>query len=777
MKISLNWLNEYVDITQSAEAIEKILTATGLEVEHYEAVDSIKGGLRGFVVGLVTECQKHPNADKLSLTKVDIGTAELLSIVCGAPNVAAGQKVIVAAVGTSIFPLVGESFVIQKAKIRGEASEGMICAEDEIGIGTSHDGIMVLPENTKIGTLGKDFFNVTSDIVFEIGLTANRGDAASHYGVARELATVLNLPLKKIETRELEKISINNLKISVENSSDCLRYSGIVLNSINVKPSPDWIQNRLKSIGLNPINNVVDITNYVLHSIGQPLHAFDLNTIANSEIFIRKAKAGEVFKALDSKEYKLAGLELVIADSNQVLCLAGVYGGKESGVSESTKSLFLESALFSPDIVRKGAKQHAINSDASFRFERGVNPENTILAIHLATELLIKYADAQVGSIIYDNYPNILKPFEVILREETIEKVCGIKISKEKVEQILKGLGIVIESFEDHKWSLKVPYFKGDVTREIDVIEELIRIHGFENIPLNKNLKTALNYNNTLNDRKYELNASKLLNGIGFSEIMTNSLDADKYYEDKERLVYISNPLSIEMNVMRQTMLYSGLNEIAYNKNRRIENTIFFEFGKVYQTTENGGFKEQEQLVLFSSGYQTKESWELKKMPADYYFLKSVVNRLCKVFNVDEKLTEIKEVERQELEIFDIKDAVYFAVIDWQKLIKQTKKNIFELQPLPKFPMVKRDLSLVLDKNKSFNMIEKIAKQYGSSKLIDINVFDVYEGKPLEQNQKSVSVSFNLYDQEKTMTDKEIDSIMSKLMEQFENQLNAVIRK
>lgn len=776
MKISLNWLKDYIDITQSAEEIEKLLTTTGLEVEGYETIESIKGGLNNLVVGEIIACEKHPNADKLHLTKVNIGSGELLNIVCGAPNVAKGQKVVVAPVGTIIYPLVGEPFTIQKAKIRGEASEGMLCAEDEIGLGKSHEGIIVLPQNVEVGTEIRKYYNVSTDVLFEIGLTANRGDAASHYGVAREIATVLNIPLKTISPKIFNSNNSHQVKINIQSSIDCPRYSGVVLNNISVSESPDWLKNRLKTIGLNPVNNVVDITNYVLHSIGQPLHAFDYDKIANQQINVRKALKDEKFIALDGKNFQLTGNELMISDNIKTLCMAGVYGGIESGVSANTTCIFLESAFFSPDIVRKGAKTHGLSTDSSFRFERGVNPENTILALHMAIQLLHENAQAQVVSEIYDIYPEKLLPFNVTLRKKSIQRVCGIEIPSEKVEQILKGLQIEVIAANAEEWQLNIPYFKSDVTREIDVIEELIRIYGFEHIPLNQHLKTALNYNNTPSKRKLEAGVSKLLQGMGISEIMTNSLDADKFYEDKSALVYLANPLSAEMNTMRQTMLYSGLQAIAYNKNRRIENTHFYEFGKIYHTTEKG-FKEQEQLVIYVSGFQTAESWEHKQNKVGYHFLKSIINRLCSTFNVDDSIADIQIVPIEILKKFDIKDTVYVAVIDWSKFVKQANKFSFSLKSLPQFPIVRRDLSLVLEKNIDFAKIEKIAKQNGSSKLISINVFDVYEGKPLQDNQKSVSVSFNLFDNEKTMNDKEIDTIMNKLITQFENQLQAVIRK
>lgn len=776
MKISLNWLKAFIDIQKTPEEIEQILTGTGLEVEHYETIESIKGGLKGLVVGKVEQCEKHPNADKLSLTKVDIGTGELLSIVCGAPNVAAGLKVIVAPVGTVIHPSKGEPFTIQKAKIRGEASEGMLCAEDEIGMGVSHDGLLILPETLTIGTPLSSYFNVTSDVVFEIGLTANRGDATSHLGVARELATVLNIELKKPVQTAKPVQQLPTLKIEVEDTTACARYSGLVMNNITVKDSPDWLKLQLKAIGLNSINNVVDATNYVMHELGQPLHAFDYNAIAGEQIKVKRANAGEVFIALDDKSYTLKGHELMIANTNENMCMAGVYGGKSSGVSNATTKVFLESAYFSADVVRKSAKTHGINTDSGFRFERGTDPEMTIIALERVATILSDIAGAKIESEYVDVYPEKLKPSKVYLRKNTIKKIGGFEIPENKIEQILKGLGIHIQSKDDNGWNLEVPLFKSDVTREIDVVEELIRIYGFEHIPLNKHMMLSLNYKAEANERVMLNKASDFLRGMGLSEIMTNSLVSDKVYEDKEKLVYMANPLSAEMNVMRKTMLYSGLEAIAYNKNRKQSNTHFFEFGKTY-ITANQQYFEKEELAIFVSGNTTNESWEQKQKPVDFYFIKSIVNRLCMTLGADMKCAEIKMVDSKDLAAFDIKDDVYFATINWQQLMSKSADKKFAVKALPQFPIVRRDLSLVIDKSTEFKAIQSIVQKTNIKNIMDVNVFDVYEGKPLDEDKKSISIGFDLYDEEKTMNEKEIDAIMQKLIKQFEQNLNAVIRK
>ncbi len=773
MKISLNWLKTLIPLTQTPEEIEAILTATGLEVEHYEYVDSIKGGLRGLVVGEVKTCEKHPNADKLNLTTVDIGQGSLLNIVCGAPNVSAGIKVIVAPVGTLITPSAGEPFTIQKAKIRGEQSEGMLCAEDEIGLGASHAGLLILPEHLELGSKLSDYFKVESDVVFEIGLTANRGDAASHIGVARELSTVLDIPLQ-FQTKELPKgTQSKSIQIEIEENETCPRYSGIVLENVEVKESPDWLKTRLNSIGLRPINNVVDVTNFVLHELGQPLHAFDYDKIKGQKIVVKRNNK-EKFTTLDGIERTLHGHELMIYNSEEAMCMAGVYGGAYSGVNNETKSIFIESAYFSPDVVRKAAKQHALNTDSSFRFERGTDPEMCIPAVLLACNLLAELAGATVASEIYDVYPTVLEPFKFDLRTEKIRQITGIEIPETKIESILKGLGIKVLSKQNNAYQLEVPRFKSDVTREIDVIEELIRIYGFEHIPLQRNLQLSLNYKSDNKQRKGEIKIAELLKSNGFMEIMNNSLGSDKLYDDKSSLVYLSNPLSAEMNVMRSTMLYGALESIAYNKNRKQHNTHFFEFGKIYNNKEKG-FKEQDQLIIIASGNKTNESWEQKSNAVDYFFIKSICEKTLALFNVKSFDYKIEEVEAGLLQKFGIKDKVFFAVFDWTKLLKQ--KQNFVLKAIPQFPMVRRDLSLVLSKETRFEQVKNIINKKGGSKIVSCNVFDIYEGKPLESNQKAMSISIELYDNEKTMSDSDIDPIMGSLIQAFESELNAIIRK
>ncbi len=773
MKISLNWLKTLIPLEQSPEEIEALLTATGLEVEHFEQVDSVKGGLRGLIVGEVKTCVRHPNADKLSLCKVDTGSS-MLSIVCGAPNVAEGLKVIVAPVGTTVYPLKGEEFVIQKSKIRGEYSEGMLCAEDEIGLGTSHAGLMILDPDAPLGKPLSELLKIESDVLFEIGLTANRGDAASHAGVARELATVLNLPFHIPETSIQAAKPDKQIKIEIEDSEACPRYCGLILKGVQVKDSPDWLKNRLLTIGLRPINNVVDITNFVMHELGQPLHAFDLDKIKGNTIKVRKALNSEKFTTLDGVSRDLKGNELMICHESEAMCMAGIYGGIDSGVGAETVNIFIESAYFSPDQVRKAAKQHGLNTDSSFRFERGTDPDMCIPALKKAAALVCEYAGAEIASEIYDYYPTPLLPFSVNLRSAMIEKLTGISIPDANIRQILTGLGIKIVSESEGNYKLEVPRFKSDVSRETDVIEELIRIYGFDHIPLHKHMNISLNFKTGNSLRKTEQKISSILFANGFAEIMNNSLSSDKYYDDKTLLVYLSNPLSAEMNVMRASLLHPALEAIAYNKNRKQNNTRFFEFGKIYALKENG-FKEQEQLLIIVSGNKTDESWEEKSVAVDHYYLKSIVLKILDTFGAGQTAFETIEADSTTLQKFGIKDKVYYTLLDWTKLSKRKKE--FSLQPIPLFPVVRRDLSLVVDKSVKYEQVKEIIKKKGGKKIVDSNVFDVYEGKPLESNQKSLSISIELYDEEKTMSDADIDPVISTLISSFENELNAIIRK
>lgn len=787
MKISYKHLLEFIQPKESLEEICNLLTNSGLEVEGIEEFESVKGSLKGLVTGLVVSREKHPNADKLSLTKVDIGTGELLSIVCGAPNVDAGQKVIVAPVGCTIFPLKGESFTIGKAKIRGEASEGMICAEDEIGIGESHDGILVLPRDTPIGIPAVELFEITQDSIVEIGLTANRGDAASHLGIAREIGALLNIGFDFPITPNLSYPSEKPFNIQLKEPEFCPRYSGLLIENIKVQDSPDWLKSFLKSIGINPKNNIVDITNFVMHSIGQPLHAFDANKISGKTIEVKKAVAGNTFVSLDQVERKLSGEELMIWDAEKPLAIAGVIGGQNSSVSEQTTSIFIESAYFEPGIVRKSAKTHALNTDSSFRFERGTNPDITKFAIGLAAHLILENGGGTLASAIMDqvNHDFLPQRAEILLRKSQIKRICGIEIPDEKVAEIVTNLGMQILRLNNEGWELSVPAFKSDVTREIDVIEEIIRIYGFENIPLNEKMNASLPKPLGHTDRfvaKKEV-ISNYLRAHGFHEMQANSMVKEKYFNpETDGVISLKNPLSGDMGVMRQSLIPGALESIAYNQKRRAESILLFEFGKSYTQKEAGKYAETNLLCISASGSSSVESWEQKPKAVDYFFMKRTLTGLAKLLAVNEiseknGLLTLGKPDSQWMKISDCKEPLVVAEINLDKLIKASLKFKFTPQELPKFPTVRRDLSLVIDKAITFDQISEISRKTERKYLTDMFVFDVYEGKPLDENKKSYSIAFMLYDTEKTMSDKQIDSIMEKLMLNFEKEIGASIRK
>lgn len=787
MKLSYNQLLQYVSPEVPIAKILELLTNCGLEVEGTEKFESVKGGLNGLVTGLVVSKSQHPNADKLSLTKVDVGAGELLSIVCGAPNVEAGQKVIVAPVGITIFPLKGEPFTISKAKIRGEGSHGMICAEDEIGLGQSHDGILVLPNETKIGIPVKELFNITEDTIIEIGLTANRGDAASHLGTARDISALLDIPLHKPKVAKPVYSNALPVSVSVESRAQCPRYSGVYIQNVTVKDSPDWLKNFLKSIGLNPKNNIVDISNFVLHSVGQPLHAFDADKIKGNKIAIKPAQKDLKFDSLDGETRKLTGTELMIWDAEQPIAMAGVMGGQFSAVSEQTKNIFIESAYFDPGIVRKAAKLHALNTDSSFRFERGTDPQGTILGVELATQLVLEFAGGEVASALIDIVSNdhLPKDVDLPIRKSEIKKVCGIEISDEKVVAILSRLEIQILKTNAEGWQVSVPAFKSDVTREVDVIEEIIRIYGFDHIPLNEQMTISLppqlsNTDKIINKKE---KIAFYLRSHGFHEMQTNSLTKDKYFDPKkEDVISLKNPLSSDLGVMRQSLIPGALESVAYNQKRRAESILLFEFGKSYKKKEEAKYIETNLLCITASGNTKAESWEYKTRKADYFFLKSILAGLAQqlgVTEINEKcgLNFMGEPDKYWLQIADCKAPVVCAEINLDKLLGDSLRSKFTLQELPKYPSVRRDLSLVIDKEISFSQIIQIANKTERKYLTEIFVFDVFEGKPLPEDKKSYSIAFMLQDKEKTMSDKQIDDIMIRLISNFTKEIGADIRK
>lgn len=779
----MSFIQPHVDV----DTISSLLTNSGLEVEGVESYSAVKGGLQGLVTGEVVSCEQHPNAEKLSCTKVHIGGEDLLSIVCGAPNVAQGQKVVVAPVGCTIYPTQGEPFTIGKAKIRGEVSEGMLCAEDEIGIGQSHAGIMVLPASTPVGLPVAQVLGIPTDTVIEIGLTANRGDAASHLGVARELSALLDLPFDYPIIPSVNYLSHSPVHITVDNPVFCPRYAALMLTDVKIQDSPDWLQHFLLAIGIQPKNNVVDVTNYVLHSIGQPLHAFDAAKLSGNSIQVKLSEKGQVFKTLDGQERTLHGEELMIWDATRPVAIAGVMGGEESAVTSHTNRVLLESAYFEPGIVRKGAKKHALSTDASFRFERGTNPEMVRFGLGLAAHLLVEMGAANVGSAIVEfaDESHLPQRKTITLRRLAIKRVCGIEIPDSRVEAILSGLGIQLLSQDDKAWEVSVPAFKSDVTREIDVIEELIRIYGFDNIPLETDLRISLPSIGTPSDKAIaqKEKIASYLRSQGFHEMQSNSMVKDKYFpSESAEVVSLLNPLSSEMSVMRQSLIPGVLESIAYNQKRKADNVLLFEFGKIYKQKKEGVYSENNVLCLGAWGNQNKESWDTPRRGVDYFFIKKQLNALAQLLGIDaivESTGLIHQGEANEtwLKIADAKKGAFFAEINLDVLFKKTRKGAYVVKELPKFPIVRRDLSLILDKEVSFDTLRELARTAAKNYLQEMQVFSVFEGKPLEAGKKSYAIAFYLYDAHKTMEEKQIEQVMEKLMNTFETKVGAGIRR
>jgi phenylalanyl-tRNA synthetase beta chain len=805
MKISYNWLKEYLHINLPAEEVGDLLTNCGLEVEGIESFQSVKGGFEGLVIGEVMTCFKHPNADKLSLTVVDVGDGNALSIVCGAPNVAAGQKVVVALVGTKIYPMEGEPFEIKKSKIRGELSEGMICAEDEIGLGNSHAGIIVLPNDAKVGTKAKDYFKVEEDKVFEIGLTPNRADAASHIGVARDLNAVLISEEKSESTGviypSLKDFKVDNntypVYVEVEDLNACPRYSGITVSGVEVKESPQWLKNRLLSIGVHPINNIVDITNYVLHECGQPLHAFDADKINGRKVVVRDARPGEKFVTLDSVERNLTTTDLMICSADKAMCIAGVFGGIESGITEKTKCVFIESAYFNPSSIRKTSKHHGLKTDASFRFERGTDPEITLYALKRAAMLMKEIAGGIISSEIVDVYPNKIQHKKINYHFASAERLIGQGIDKNKLKQILHASGILIEKEETDVLHLSIPSYKADVMREADVVEEVLRIYGYNKIELPSKMAASLSYFPKTDADRVQNNISDYLSSNGFLEILTNSFTKEDGNTDA---IKIQNPLSKELGVMRQSLVQSGLEAIQYNRNRKQADLKLYEFGTTYHK-KGTGFDEQKHLALFVTGKKFEASWNGDKGDSNFFFLKSFVNNLLKRTGVEmqtlneevtshpgfveaislkqnqKTLCTFGSVSKKLMKEFDISSEVFYADFDWQAILKISGKNKIEYQEVPKFPQVRRDLSMMLNSEVSYEQIRALAFKTERQLLKEMQLFDVYEGDKIEAGKKSYAMTFILQDEHQTLTDKQIDKTMGRLMEAFERQAGAVIRK
>jgi phenylalanyl-tRNA synthetase beta chain len=803
MKISINRLKKYIALTESPEEIAALLTRSGLEVEGVEEFVSVPGGLEGIVIGEVLTCEKHPDADKLSLTTVDIGTGTPSQIVCGAPNVAKGQKVVVATVGAKLFPTSGEPFEIKKAKIRGQASEGMICAEDEIGLGTSHAGIMILDTKLPNGTPASEYFEVSQDQVLEIGLTPNRADAASHLGVARDLKALLGRPIcLPEETKLAVEKSGPFISVQVQNPVDCPRYTGVVMTDLKVGPSPQWLQNFLRSLDLEPINNIVDITNFILHDLGQPLHAFDADKISDGKITIGKLPKGIPFVTLDGKERKLSGEELMICDPQGGLCIAGVFGGIHSGVSDQTTSIFLESAYFSPDVIRKGSQFHGLKTDASFRFERGTDPNMPVYALKTAMKLLHEIAGGKVASEIIDLFPEPVQDFVIEVSYGHINRLIGKKIAPTEVKSILESLDIKVENETEDGFTAIVKPYRVDVTREADIIEEVLRIHGFHQVELSENLRTDYLAEHPVKDlNKLQYRMTEMLAGQGYFELITNSLTKPVYADksgflDPALNVEIFNKLSEDLGVMRQTLLFNGLEVLAYNINRRQTDLKCFEFGTVYQKTGEG-YKEGKRLAIFHSGNRSAESWLEPAKPFGVSDMFATVERIFSRMNIqvsqvsrieespfeiglslkigEKEVGKIGLVDEKLLKLAEVRQEVWFGEFDWDLLVKKAG-GLKKFEEISKFPEVRRDLSLVIDKSVTYVQVKSVAEKAGGKLLRRIGVFDVYQGDKIDTGKKAYALSFYLQDQENTLTDKEIEKTMSKLIQAFQDQVGAIIR-
>ena len=807
MKISYNWIKQFITLDWEPNKVGELLTDLGLEIEGIETYQSVKGGLEGIVVGEVLTCKKHPNADKLKLTTVNVGEKAPLQIVCGAPNVAIGQKVPVALIGTTLYTAEGESWKIKKGKIRGEESFGMICAEDELGLGTSHDGIMVLADSMKVGTQLAQVFEVENDYIFEIGLTPNRADAMSHLGVARDLKAGCLQQDKPLEliTPSVSAFHIDNrtlkIDVDVKDIEKAPRYCGVTISGLKVETSPQWLQNRLKAIGLTPINNVVDCTNYVLHELGQPLHAFDAAKVSGNKIVVKTVTKGTKFTSLDGIERELHEEDLMICDSKKPMCIAGVFGGIDSGVTDGTTSIFLESAYFDPVSIRKTAKRHGLNTDASFRFERGIDPNITEYALKRATLLIQEIAGGEITSDVIDHYPKKIEDFQVRLSFETAKNLIGEEIPKDIIKRILTSLDIKVNNVTETGLGLTVPAYRNDVQREVDIIEEILRVYGYNNIGTTLKLNASISQTSKTEDHILQNVIGNLLAAKGFNEILNNSLTSPKYISLSEQLkdefnVTMLNPLSIDLSVMRQSMLFSGLESITFNKNRKQNDLKFFEFGKTYHQ-----FKEREEykhLSLFVTGNKQNESWSVSTEPTSFFYFKGVVSIVLErlgiskyktepftndVFSEGLKLSlgknsvvEFGLLKKNILSHFDIDSPVFYADFNWDTILKVTNGKPTKINAISKFPEVRRDFSLLLDANVSFESIYSIAKQTEKNLLKEINLFDVYEGKNLPKGKKSYAVSFTLLDERKTLTDKQIDKVMKSLQKNFEEKLGAELR-
>ncbi len=822
MKISLDWLQQYVHVTASKSAVSDILTNIGLEVEGQEAYETIPGSLAGFVIGHVKTRDAHPDSTKLSLTTVDVGGPELLPIVCGAPNVAAGQKVVVATIGTLLYPEGGEPFKIKKSKIRGEVSMGMICAEDELGLGKGHAGIMVLEEDAPVGQAAAQYFadRLVSDTIYDIGLTPNRSDATGHLGVAFDLSAALQAnyddqgAFKRPEVAELKGSSNSlDIQVTVEQTAQCQRYAGVCLENIEVKPSPEWLQHRLQSIGLTPKNNVVDITNFVLHELGQPLHAFDYDKIGGQGVVVKNLPQDSVFKTLDEQERKLSAEDLMICDAKgNGLCIAGVFGGLHSGVTESTTRIFLESAYFAPTAVRRTSMRHLLRTDAATRFEKGVDPNGVLFALQRAVLLLQEYANASIASEVVDWYPNPIARQEVTVRFDKVTRLIGADIPKENIKAILGYLDMTIVEESAEALTVAVPTDKVDVTRDADVIEEILRIYGYNRVETPNTVNSVLSFAPTPNPFKVKNLLAELLTSVGFNEMMATSMTRSQYYKDlwpqeEESLVYVNNTSNQHLDLMRPSMLFSGLETITHNQNRQQQNLKLYEFGKTYKKLRVGkeekrDYVEQQHLTLFLTGQRIEENWLQAQQATSFYSLKAAVEHVLNRIGVDTNNLQTTALEeapftyalkyhrgKQTIVRFGrvdgtialgmgVKQEVFYADFDVDVLLQLLKKHKVSYQALSKYPAVRRDLALIVDNSVRYQDMLGVAIKAGGKQLRATNLFDVYENaEQVGENKKSCSISFIFQDDDKTMKDKDIDKIMSKLISTYENKLQALIRK
>jgi phenylalanyl-tRNA synthetase beta chain len=817
MKISYNWLKQYILTVLTPGEMSEILTSIGLEVEAMELFEPVKGGLEGVVTGEVISCRKHPDADKLSLTRVDAGNGRVLDIVCGAPNVAEGQKVVVALAGAKLFPG-GQAMVIRKTKIRGEVSEGMICAEDELGIGDSHEGIMVLDGKAIPGTPASKYFNLETDTIFELGLTPNRIDAASHYGVARDLAAWLGqteeITLRRPDTEGFRPDNNDYpIEIVINDPQSCIRYSGLTISGVKVSSSPQWLQGRLRSIGLKPINNIVDITNYVLHETGQPLHAFNADKISGGKVVIGQLPEGTPFTTLDEEKRTLSAGDLMICNAEKGMCIAGVFGGADSGVTRETVNVFLESACFDPVSIRKTARRHSLHTDASFRFERGTDPSATVYALKRAALLIKEIAGGLISSEIVDVYPKPVSPVKLDIEYDYIDRMVGMKIERQRIKRILHLLDFIVLDGKGDNLCLEVPLYRVDVTRRADVIEEILRIYGYNNIPTPESVHSTLSYSEKPDREKYTHTVADMLASMGFNEIISNSLSRSDWYRElpefpEESLVEIINPLSTDLDILRQTLLFGGLEAVLYNANRKNPDLKLYEFGNVYSYAGNGkeksdpdSYRESQHLAIFISGANGMALWNSKGKQSDFFDLKACIFQIIRRIGLDPDNLEYEELRNNVflygLKIMagkkiiaecgsvhpslpgkaDIKNDVFYADIRWNDLVTLASQSSTLYSELPRFPGVKRDLALELDRNISFSTIREIAFSTERRLLKNINLFDIYEGDKITEGKKSLAISFMLQDMEGTLKDKQIDTVMNKLASAFEAKAGARIRR